>query len=132
MPAMPTEQTSRVPDPSNDDLPATAINVFTVAPGDQHRLVELLARATERSVRHVPGFVSATLHRGLDGTKVTMVARWRTVADYQRMRANPGASPYLAEAMTLATFDPGLYEAVGTFIPPRATDRTGRGAGEDE
>jgi hypothetical protein len=31
-----------------------------------------LARATETSVRHAPGFISASLHRGLDGTKVTM------------------------------------------------------------
>src|SRR3989440_12258578 len=48
----------------------TLINVFTVDPTNQHRLVELLARATEVSVRHAPGFVSASLHRSLDGTKV--------------------------------------------------------------
>ena len=52
----------------------TVINVFTVAPQQQARLVELLSRATETSVRHVPGFVAASLHRSLDGTKVTMYA----------------------------------------------------------
>jgi len=46
----------------------TFINVFTVDPANQQRIVDLLARATERSVRYVPGFVSATLHRSLDGT----------------------------------------------------------------
>ncbi len=35
----------------------TLINVFTVDPTNQQRLVELLTRATEVSVRHAPGFV---------------------------------------------------------------------------
>jgi hypothetical protein len=70
--------------PTSDGL-VTIINVFTVAPANQHRLVELLTQATESSVRHVPGFLSAALHRGMDGTKVTMYAQWRTVEDYQRM-----------------------------------------------
>ena len=45
----------------------TAINVFTVAPENQARLIELLRLATESSIRHVPGFMAAALHRGLDG-----------------------------------------------------------------
>jgi quinol monooxygenase YgiN len=104
-------------DPSADGPAVVAINVFTVDPGNQQRLVDLLTRATESGVRQVPGFVSATLHRGLDGTRVTMYARWRSAADYQRMRENPGASPYLEETLTFATFDPGLYEVVATFLP---------------
>ncbi len=47
------------------------INVFTVEPANQQRLIDLLAEATERSVRHAAGFISARLHRSLDGTKVT-------------------------------------------------------------
>jgi quinol monooxygenase YgiN len=94
---------------------ATLINVFTVAPADQLRLIELLAHATESNIRHVPGFVSAALHRSLDGTKVTMYAQWRSAEDYQRMRARPDASPFLAEAMTIATFDPGIYEVAAVF-----------------
>jgi hypothetical protein len=43
------------------DRPMTAINVFTVAPEHQARLVELLRGATESSIRHVPGFVGAAL-----------------------------------------------------------------------
>src|SRR5260370_17528677 len=50
----------------------TLINVFTVDPTHQQRLVELLTRATEVSVRHAPGFVSASFHRSLEGTKVTI------------------------------------------------------------
>jgi hypothetical protein len=102
---------------SKGDGVATIINVFAVAPGDQKRLLDLLTRATQSSVRHIPGFVSAALHRSLDGTKVTMYAQWRTVEDYQRMRSRPDTSPFLEEAMTIATFEPGLYEVAELFAP---------------
>jgi quinol monooxygenase YgiN len=102
---------------------ATVINVFTVAPGDQSRLVELLTNATQSSVGHVPGFLAAALHRSLDGTKVTMYAQWRSVEDYQRMRGRSDTSPFLAEAVTIATFDPGLYEVVETFLPVETEGR---------
>src|SRR5258708_40140561 len=95
----------------------TLRNVFTVAPTDQYRLVELLARATEVSVRHAPGFVSATLHRSLDGPKVTMYAQWRTIEDYQAMRNNPASRDDLQEALAIAKFEPGMYEIVESYLP---------------
>ena len=93
----------------------TLINVFTVEPANQERLLDLLALATETSVRHAPGFISASLHRGLDGTKVTMYAQWRSVEDYEAMRRNPAPLPYLQQALAIAKFDPGMYEVVETF-----------------
>jgi hypothetical protein len=60
--------------------PITLINVFTVEPANQRRLVELLTEATESSVGQAPGFVSACLHRSIDGTKgddVCAVAQYR-------------------------------------------------------
>jgi quinol monooxygenase YgiN len=93
----------------------TLINVFTVEPANQERLLDLLARATETSVRHAPGFVSASLHRGLDGTKVTMYTQWRSVEEYETMRRNPAPLSYFQQARVIAKFDPGMYEVVGTF-----------------
>src|ERR1039457_4928070 len=98
----------------------TLINVFTVDPTNQQRLVDLLTQATEISVRHAPGFVSASLHRSLDGTKVTMYAQWRSAEDYQAMRKNPAPLPYLARALAIAKFEPGMYEVVQSFFPPDA------------
>ena len=97
--------------------PVTLINVFTVDPTRQEELVDLLARATETSVRHAPGFISARLHRSLDGTKVTMYAQWQSREAYQAMRQDPGPGPYLEQALAIATFDPGMYEVVQTFLP---------------
>jgi len=93
----------------------TVINVFTVAPENQARLIDLLTRATESTVRHVPGFISATLHQSLDGAKVTMYAQWRSWDDYQRMRENTTASPFLTEALTFSSFEPGFYRVVKAF-----------------
>ena len=95
----------------------TLINVFSVEPANQKRLLELLALATENSVRHAPGFISAGLHRGIDGTKVTMYAQWRSLGDYEAMRGNPGPARYLEEALTIATFEPGTYEVVDCYGP---------------
>ena len=68
----------------------TLINVFTVEPANQRRLIELLTEATEVSVRRAPGFVSANLHRSTDGTKVTMYAQWRSIEHYHAMRQDAG------------------------------------------
>jgi len=95
----------------------TLINVFSVEPANQKRLLELLALATESSVRHAPGFISASLHRGLDGTKVTMYAQWRSLGDYAAMRGNPGPARYLKEALSIATFEPCTYEVVDCYGP---------------
>lgn len=102
---------------STNNSVATLINVFTVEPKNQERLVNLLTRATEVSVKHAPGFVSSSLHRSTDGTKVTMYAQWRSAEEYQIMRNDPRPLPFLKEALTIATFEPGMYEVVKTFIP---------------
>ena len=103
-----------------NDKPVILINVFTVDPERQLELIELLTRATEDSVRHARGFMSARLHRSLDGTKVTMYAQWRSNEDYQAMRENPAPLPYFQRALAIAKFEPSMYEVVQTFYPPGA------------
>lgn len=92
----------------------TLINTFTVAPENQQELLDLLIQATE-TVRTIPGFISSSLHRGLDGTKVVMYAQWKSMEDYNRMRANPSASPFLEQALKIASFQPGMFEVIETF-----------------
>jgi antibiotic biosynthesis monooxygenase (ABM) superfamily enzyme len=60
----------------------TLINVFTVAPEDQQRLVDVLVDATQTVMRKQPGFISANIHRSLDGTRVTNYAQSRGVRGY--------------------------------------------------
>ncbi|SRR5260370_28870382 len=94
-----------MPTISKDNKCVTLINVFTVEPSNQQKLINLLAQATETSLRHVQGFISASFHRSLDGTKVTAYAQWRSAEDYQAMRKNPVALPYMEQAIALTAFD---------------------------
>ena len=93
------------------------INVFTVEAHRQDELVELLTRATDGNVNTIKGFISATLHKSVDGTKVTMYAQWESKEDYENMRRNATASPFLEEALKFAEFNPGMYTIVDTFLP---------------
>lgn len=106
---------------SKDNRLLTLINVFTVEPAKQQELVALLIHATESSVRYAPGFIAASLHRSLDGTRVAMYAQWRSIEDYQAMRNNPTASPYMQQAVALAQFELGMYDVVEDFSPPTAS-----------
>lgn len=102
---------------SKENIYLTLINVFTVEPENQQKLVDLLILATKNTVRNIEGFISSSLHKSLDGTKVTMYAQWKSIEDYQNMRNNSTASPYLEEALKIAKFDMGMYEVVETFLP---------------
>jgi quinol monooxygenase YgiN len=93
----------------------TFINVFKVEPENQQRVVELLTEATEVSVKYAPGFISCALHKSTDGKLVTMYAQWQSMEHYQAMRDDPKPLPFFKEALTLATFESGIYEVVKTF-----------------
>lgn len=90
----------------------TLINVFTVDPDRQDHLVRLLERATEEVMRHRPGFVSANIHRGLDGVTVANYAQWASRADFEAMLADPVAGEHMREITEFAEARPGLYEVV--------------------
>lgn len=96
----------------NGDI--TMINVFDVEPGNQQRLVDLLVRANENVMSKQPGYLSARIHRSLDGRKVAVYAGWRSRADFEALAANPDAAAHMRRARDLATFEPVLYEIVPT------------------
>ena len=102
---------------SNSTL-VTFINVFTVAPANQQRLVELWQRATDEVMRHLPGFVSAVIHRSLDGTKVVNYAQWESRAAFAAMFQHPDAMPYLRQLSELGTPGPVVSEVVSVHRHP--------------
>jgi quinol monooxygenase YgiN len=101
-----------MPTISKDNKCVTLINTFTVEPSNQQKLLDLLIEATETSVRHKKGFISASFHRSLDGTKITAYAQWQSVEDYQEMRKQPSI---LGQALSFSTFESGMYEVAETF-----------------
>jgi|SRR6267142_832252 len=88
----------------------TLINVFSVAPDQQQELANLLIEATEHTMRHLPGFISANIHTSFDGQRVVNYAQWRSRDAFEAMLRHPDARPHMARAAALASFDPILCE----------------------
>jgi heme-degrading monooxygenase HmoA len=93
----------------------TLINVFTVEPTDQEKLATLLVEATARTMKNLPGFISASIHKSFDGKRVVNYAQWRSKEDFEAMRANPEAAGHMKEAGALAKFDPIGCEVVDSI-----------------
>ncbi len=96
---------------SKDNKVITLINVFTVERENQQRLVE----ATEKTMKHVPGFVSANIHKSLDGFRVVNYAQWRKREDFEAMMKNPEAQKHMKPISEMAKFDAHLYELSETM-----------------
>jgi heme-degrading monooxygenase HmoA len=94
---------------SKDQLVVTLINTFTVAPERQGELIDLLIDATQKVMKRLPGFVSANIHRGLDGRHVANYAQWRSREDFEAMLRNPEAQEHMRRIGEMAQFDPVLY-----------------------
>jgi heme-degrading monooxygenase HmoA len=96
---------------SKDNDVVTLINVFTVAPEDQQRLVDVLVDATQAVMRKQQGFISANIHRSLDGTRVTNYAQWQSREAFEAMLRDREAAEHMGEAARIAEgFEPHLYE----------------------
>ena len=93
----------------------TLINVFTVSPEDQQKLVDMLIEATQKTMRHIPGFVSASMHKSADGTRVANYAQWRSAEDFQAMLRDSRAAEHMKPIKEIATYDAHLYEVVESF-----------------
>ena len=90
----------------------TLINVFTVSPENQQKLVDMLIEATQKTIRNVPGFVSASIHKSADGTRVANYAQWRRAEDFEAMLRDPRAAEHMKPIREIATNDANLYEVV--------------------
>ena len=90
----------------------TLINTFFVAPDNADRLVALLETATNEVMKAQPGFISANLHKSLDGKRVLNYAQWRSAEDFQAMLKNPQAQAHMAPIGKFASFDAHLYSVV--------------------
>ncbi len=99
----------------------TLINVFTVAPEDQQHLLDLLVEATGTMMSRMPGFVSANLHKSLDGTRVVNYAQWRSREAFEAMLRDPEAAWHMEEAAKIAgKIEPNLYEVSFVEEVPRS------------
>ncbi len=92
----------------------TLINIFSVAPEKQDELVRLLQGMIEDVMRTLPGFISADVHRSLDGKRVANHAQWRSEEDWKAMVRHPAVQGRMTPILAIATFQPNLYALVST------------------
>jgi antibiotic biosynthesis monooxygenase (ABM) superfamily enzyme len=96
----------------------TVVNVYEVAPERQAELTALLAKATDEVMRRFPGFVSVSIHRSLDGTRVVNYAQWASKEDVGRMMKSPEAQAQIRQFASVAkSVSPALYEVSSVHVP---------------
>lgn len=91
----------------------TQINVFTVPPNSQQPLIDNLVRAAEVA-SEVDGWLSASLHRSLDGTRVVNYAQSADLDAAQRVIVHLTERGLIDANHAYGAAHPGLYEVVHT------------------
>lgn len=92
----------------------TQINVFTVQPGGQQPLIDYLSQAA-RVASEVPGWMSASLHRSIDGIRVVNYAQSEDLDAAQRVIRHLKAEGLLDGNKAFGQANPGLYEVSFTL-----------------
>jgi heme-degrading monooxygenase HmoA len=97
----------------------TFINVFTLHDkADQEKLIGIMSSVMSGPGKAVPGFVSAALHRSLDGTKVVVYSQWTSKEAGASLARIEELKPFAKQAMEIASMTPMMYEVAETFIGP--------------
>ncbi|GHH43777.1 antibiotic biosynthesis monooxygenase family protein [Lentzea cavernae] len=92
----------------------TQINVFTVEPDRQQPLIDYLAAAAQVA-SEVPGWMSASLHRSLDGTRVVNYAQSESHDAAQRVFQHLKSRGMIEGNKAFGQAHPGLYEVSFTL-----------------
>lgn len=92
----------------------TQINVFTVKPENAQSLIDVLIEAAN-SVRDMPGWLSANIHRSLDGTRVVNYAQCESYDAWEAVMEKLKAGNFIGRNKQFGEAHPGLYEVVFTL-----------------
>ncbi len=103
---------------SEDNGFLTLINIFTVIPDHQQPLIELLTEAIESSMSEAKGFISSSIHKSVDATKVVLYTQWQSREEYNKRVNDCNTSVYLKEVRAIAGFESEMYNVAKTFVAP--------------
>lgn len=92
----------------------THVNVFSVSPDLQQELIESLVE-TVKSASEVDGWISASIHRSFDGTRVINYVQFESAEAAQAVLKHLAAGGYLQRNTALGTVAPGQYEVAYTL-----------------
>lgn len=92
----------------------TVIILFRVKDGQQAAVIEVV-KALFAIAKRQPGFISANLHRSLDGVKVANYAQWENKASLENFRQHPETLALIPKLQALIDeMDSHLYEIVAS------------------
>jgi quinol monooxygenase YgiN len=94
-----------------DQKVVTQINVFEVEPKNQDELAQLLTEAIQ-NVSAMPGWISASVHKSLDGTRVTNYAQAADYASWEAIVQHLQSQGFFARLQKLSKPNPCLYHCV--------------------
>ena len=83
----------------------TLINILTVEPENQQKLIELLRANTENVVTRLDGWISTSFIAAKNQRHVVIHSQWRDLASVEAMRTNPDMVAYFPRIAALAAFD---------------------------
>ena len=90
---------------------ATVIIIFNVESEKQQELIDTIAKFGD-TVKQQLGFVSANIHKSLDGVKVANYAQWQTKEDYDNFVNNAEVQEKKAKLREFNQPDSHVYEVI--------------------
>jgi quinol monooxygenase YgiN len=90
----------------------TLVNVFTVEPDNQQKLVQVLKEGTETFFSKQPGFISSSVHASKEGRRAINYSQWASAGDIENFRRDPRFAPYIQRLAALAKAETILCEVV--------------------
>lgn len=99
--------------------PVAIINVFTVEPENQEKLLGIITSYSKNAASKWPGFISARFHAGIEKTRVTGVVYWESKEACLAFVQSPETRPFLDECWPLITHtDSNYYTVAEEVLPP--------------
>ncbi len=83
----------------------TLVNILTVEPENQAKLIELLRNNTETVVSTLAGWISTSFVVANDKRRVIIYSQWRDLASIEAMQTNQKMRAYFPRIAALAAFD---------------------------
>ena len=90
----------------------TLINILTVEPENQQKLIELLRDSTESVITRLDGWISTSFIAATDQRHVVIYSQWRDLASVEAMRTNPHMVAYFPKIAAFAAFDSFVGDVV--------------------
>ena len=111
----------------------TLINVFTVDPEKQQQLADTLIETTESLLKSLPGFLSASIHTSLDGTKVVnySYAQQKNKKAFEQLISDPQVRARMGLAVQLGRPDGHFYTVKVTITGSNHSENVDTGADEE-